>query len=245
MNIHPVNHAKGDTNRYCGPSAISIVTRMASGEAARLLRHVTGKTSIKGVHTGAMSKAFAMCGIEMSPRSFVVNNLTRRENGKIIKPTIAQWLAATVTTRTAGRVFLVLAGDHYQIISGRRFCCGRTKEIVSITDKRAHRRARIHSVYELIARGPITIPAAARKPKVRDFNAEGRRELEKFCRERGIPKGKIEYDGGIKDFVIPPCDLFRVGFSTMHHDWDETLDRLEYCYHNPSVLIEGDGHYSR
>lgn len=41
LQIKPVNHGKvkADKNRYCGPSAISAITGMTTGEAARLIDH--------------------------------------------------------------------------------------------------------------------------------------------------------------------------------------------------------------
>lgn len=70
---------------------------------------------------------------------------TRAKHG----PTLAQWLKDTKADRTAGRVYLIAAGLHWQVISGRRYCCGLTGEIVSIKHKRVRRRARVTGVWEL------------------------------------------------------------------------------------------------
>jgi hypothetical protein len=80
------------------------------------------------------------------------------------------------------------------------------REIVSITDKKVSRRARVTEVYEILLfpGNKITIPAVARKPKT--GRTDPPCELEAMLKKHGIPKGKIVRDGHIKDYVIPPCD---------------------------------------
>ena len=66
--------------------------------------------------------------------------------------------------------------------------------------------------------------------------------LKKLERKHGFT-GKIENDCGLRDYVVKPCSLFPEGLITMHHDWAETLDRVEHCVFNPE-LIE-NGYYGR
>lgn len=253
MKIHPVNHAKGDTNRYCGPSALSIVTGMSTGEAARLLRTLSGAAAIKGTTTGQMSRAFRTCGINMvrikvkhqAPAIMRKVCQVRRDTSETYtetRPTMTQWLKDSKDIRTPGRVFLIDAGHHWQIVSGRRFCCGRTGKIVSITDKKANRRARVSGVYELVG-DKIAIPPCARKPKA--TIDPYRKRLMQVEKENGF-KGRLVMNIGVKDYEVPPCDTFPHGFSTMHHDWSETLGRVLHCM-DPEVyasLADNDYHYS-
>jgi hypothetical protein len=254
MNIHPVNSPKNDANKYCGPAAISILTGMTTGEAARLLRQVSGKTLIKGTHAWQVLQALYRCGLtsRRMPAKVTCKEVTRKANFlcrggtyTVTKGewTLAQWLKKTVTQRTAGRVFLVAAGHHWLIITGRRYCCGITKEIVSITDDKVKRRARVTEVYEIMpmAGKTISIPERAKKPKPKADPY--RTALKKFEKANDLPSGKLESSGGFKDYVIPECDHFPEGFSTMHHDWCDTLSRLEKCFEHPSLLDDG-GHYS-
>lgn len=262
MEIHPVKHVKGDMNRYCGPSAISIVTGMTTGEAARLLRHVSRKRSIKGTSSTQMYSAFEKCGIYMKSLRVPLKpdpNISFDAQGhrwqRAVKtkdkqpdrrPTLAQWLRDSGDLRTAGRVFLVSAGNHWQIITGRRFCCGITRQIVGFTHDKVMRRARVSEVYELTAgrlRG-ITIPDLVRKPKKTITGDKQYAEVKKLEREYGF-KGRIERDGHIKDYVVPACDLFPRGFSTMHHDWWETLSRLLDAIADYEAHVDEDGHMSR
>lgn len=236
MKIHPVTHTKGDKNRFCGPAAISILTGMSTGEAARLIRHISGKKSVMGTSTTSVRRALAMCGAITTPSP------TLRTGPA---PTLAQWLKDTVKSRTAGRVFLLVARNHWQVISGRRYCCGQTGAIISIADKGCRKRARVTEVYEVTVPKAITIPLAARKPAASAKADPNRLSLAKLERKFGF-KGKIEIDSGFKDYVVPPCAAFPRGFSTLHHGWDETLSRVEYCLDPAIYETEADdqGHVS-
>ena len=153
LKIKPVTTLATDQNRYCGPAVISCVTGMNTGEAARLIRSVSGQKAVRGSFTTHVRRAFELCGIE----SF------RKTNSR--NCTLAAWLRESKDIRTTGRVFLVVAGHHFQLIEGRRYVCGRTRDIVSIKDKSVKRRCRVEEVYELKAEGKIIIPDQARKPK--------------------------------------------------------------------------------
>lgn len=249
MNIHPVTTVKSDKNRFCGPAAISILTGMNTGEAARLIRHLTGKTMVAGTSTGAIRKALTACNLSstpIGPTKIKVEDPKWSSGYRYDWPTLAQWLRDSVSLRSAGRVYLIVARNHWQVITGRRYCCGQTGEIISITDKRCRKRARVTEVFEIkpYSGKSIVIPDAARKPEASSRIDPSRSELERMLRVTGIPLGKIVNDGGWKDYVIPPCERFPLGFSTLHHDWSETLGRVQTCYDDPSLLLENDGHYS-
>ncbi len=133
-----------DKNRYCGPAVISALTDLTTGEAARLIRKQSGRKAIKGTHTWEVFDALEACsiwgrGINVKPDPW---------SGK---PTLARWLKESKDIRTPGRVFLIVAGNHWQLVSGRRYTCGRIREIVSIKDKRVKRRARVKRVWELMS----------------------------------------------------------------------------------------------
>ena len=147
LRIKPVNHGATlrDKNRYCGPSVISAITGMTTGEAAAQLRAVSGKRAIKGTHRSWVKTVLRRNNIEMLSCRDVWNIKLNRTDGV----TLAGWLKHTVKDRTADRVFLLVAGWHWQLVQGRRYVCGQTKEIVSIRDKRVKRRARVAEVYEL------------------------------------------------------------------------------------------------
>jgi hypothetical protein len=243
INIKPVNHGttKADKNRYCGPSAISAVTGMTTGEAARLLRHVSGRKAIKGSSVRDVTSALEMCNIKCTYQAFGL------KLGRSKGPTLAAWLRHTVKERTAKRVFLIVAGWHYQVVQGRRIVCGILGEPTSIRDKKVKRRARVANVYELSLLGvaemgaKITIPAEARKPKrdavVSSDYAQAKRlakkmeieiELDQIGPSRKYDVQKwISYDD--VDENNEPLDFAMMGVLDGHcsYDWWEVLGKLE------------------
>jgi len=188
LKIKPVNHGtvKADKNRYCGPSVISAITGMTTGEAARLVRSLSGVKSVKGTSTRQVRDALRDCNIDMQRYNFGM--ALSRSTG----PTLAAWLRATVKERNADRVFLIVAGWHWQLVQGRRYVCGIVGDVVSIKDKKIKRRARVAEVYELtMTAAKVVTPPAAKKVKVVDHNAKVRRELKKLTNQYGFD---IEYE---------------------------------------------------
>lgn len=232
MKIHEVKdgNSPGDKNRFCGPSAISILTGMTTGEAARLLRAVSGRRQIKGTGDNLMYKGLAKCGLRMAHLPIRLRPMT-----------LAQWLKLTVAERTSGRVFLVSAGNHWQVITGRRYACGRIREIVSIRDKRVKRRCRVEDVYEIIPlNGKIMIPPEAKKKQshVASWARKVYGSFRAFAREHGL-KYKVYDEGGCKYIQIEPTPFWPQGLDTMHYNFDETLGRLQTCFDNPALVENG------
>lgn len=207
MKIKPVTHISTDRNRYCGPAVISAVTGMNSGEAARLIRSVSGQRAVRGAHTTHVRRALTLCGIS----SYIVYTPLER------KPTLAQWLKNSKERRTTGRVYLVIAGNHFQLVEGRRYVCGRTRDIVSIKDKQVKRRARVEEVYELRADGKITIPDQARKPK--PPANQYRSYIDKMKKKYGFT---VEYERWNQTYWVEmPQHAEDLAWDTGHHLRDE------------------------
>ena len=230
VKIKPVNNTSSDTNRYCGPAVISAVTGMTTGEAARLIRHVSGQKMVKGSHTFHVLRALSLCNIQNVKTTVVT------------RPTLAQWLKSSKDVRTSGRVYLIVAGNHFQLVEGRRYVCGRTRDIVSVRSKYVKRRCRVETVHELISEGRIIIPNAARKPV--DHAASDRAKAQRLAKKMDV-KINIErvssYYGygspfsqywveGYKDVDAKgeDIDFSHVGVLDGHcaYDWGEVLDKL-------------------
>jgi hypothetical protein len=231
LKIKPVNHGttKADVNRYCGAAVVSAITGMTTGEAARLVRHLSGVRSVKGTTIRQIRDAFNACGVQFNRFEPVKFGMRfNRTNGV----TLTGWLRGTVKYRNAERVFLVVAGQHWQLVQGRRYVCGLTKEIVSIKDKKVKRRARVSYVYELTAPDGITIPHVAKKPKNPNSGATASK-ARRLAKELGV---EIEIDcnhdnersywlGGYKDAV----DYAEIGVIEQHtaYSWSEVVDTLQ------------------
>ena len=137
MKLHPITSGL-KKNRYCGPGALSAITGRTTDEMALLLRKVSGKRAIKGVGRAWMLMALNHMGYG-AVRQWVDIDHTR--------PTLAAWLKSAV--RPEGTIFLVSAGNHWQVISGRRFVCSQTKEIVSLRHPKVHRRSRVKDAWRI------------------------------------------------------------------------------------------------
>ena len=231
LKIKPVNHGttKADVNRYCGAAVVSAITGMTTGEAARLVRHLSGVRSVKGTTIRQIRDAVNACGVQFNRFEPVKFGMRfNRTNGV----TLTGWLRGTVKYRNAERVFLVVAGQHWQLVQGRRYVCGLTNEIVSIKDKKVKRRARVSYVYELTAPDGITIPHVAKKPKNPNSGATASK-ARRLAKELGV---EIEIDcnhdnersywlGGYKDAV----DYAEIGVIEQHtaYSWSEVVDTLQ------------------
>ena len=227
LKIKPVNHGttKADKNRYCGPSVISAITGMTTGEASRLVRSISGVKSVKGTSTSQVRKSLRDCNIDMQRCSF--NMALSRSTG----PTLAGWLKQTVKERTADRVFLIVAGWHWQLVQGRRYVCGIVGDVVSIKDKKIKRRARVAEVYELtMTAAKVVTPPAAKKPKqtTNNFRGKAQRLAKKMGMEISIERTGygdnsywIDYEG--------EDDYVDLGIIEGHcsYDWYEVLDKLQ------------------
>ena len=180
---------------------------MQSGEAARLLRKVSGRTKITGCHTHHLRSAFELCNVEVS---YVPN---WRNGAK----TLGQWLKASASWRKR-KPYLVVAGNHFQLVQGRSFVCGITKDVVSQKHASVKRRACIAEVYELRVKPGcrIAVPADARKPKLTRKVNESYRAFRQYCKEQGLSYeithcDNIEFSDGIQ-FPWYGC-------------WNEALER--------------------
>ena len=228
MKIKNVNNSTSDVNNYCGPAVISAVTGMTTGEAARLIRHVSGQKMVKGSHTFHVLRALSLCNIQNVKTTVVT------------RPTLAQWLKGSKDVRTSGRVYLIVAGNHFQLVEGRRYVCGRTRDIVSVRSKLVKRRCRVETVHELISEGKIIIPNAARKPV--DHAASNRAKAQRLAKKMDV-KINIEryydYDNRFSQYWVEgykdvddkgePMDFSQEGILDGHcaYDWGEVLDKLD------------------
>jgi hypothetical protein len=231
MKIKNVNNSTSDVNRYCGPAVISAVTGMTTGEAARLIRHVSGQRKVKGSHTFHVLRALSLCNI---------HNRKMTVRTAFSAPTLNQWLKGSKDMRTSGRVFLIVAGNHFQLVEGRRYVCGRTRDIVSVRNKLVKRRCRVETVHELISEGRIQIPNAVRKPV--DHAASNRAKAQRLAKKMDV-KINIEryydYDNRFSQYWVEgykdvdakgePMDFSREGILDGHcaYDWGEVLDKLD------------------
>ena len=166
MKIHPVikPRNKARHNRYCGPCALSILTGQDTGECAGTIRALSGVTAVRGTSPAQLMDAIECFGFKVIGANYPpLNNHWFRDHealhdtsGRLYQsrrnlkhaPTLAGWLKKNKSMRTSGRVFLLCVGWHWAVVSGRRYACGLTEDIVSVR-KAPKRRARVSAVWEI------------------------------------------------------------------------------------------------
>ena len=229
-----------DKNRYCGPSVISAMTDLTTGEAARLIRKQSGRPKITGTSTNQVLDGLRACNIKACRWEKPGVRLNRKTG-----PTLAGWLKMSQEDRTPGRVFLIVAGWHWQLVSGRRYTCGRIREIVSIKDKRVKRRARVAEVYELTSDNVTKPDIDVSKPKSKSNPYYYR--VNKMIRqypEFGITceKDDIDYwvtmsdelEGLATELEHPLCDEHYC--YDMEDVWKRMQDMVEFAKeHHPTI----------
>ncbi len=129
-------------NRWCGPSAVSFITGLSTDDVSLFIRNHYNRRKCTGTYLWEIGTVLNACGYALRPL----------HQFNDIKPrwTLARWLKESKDLRTSGRVFLVDAGNHWQLVTGRRYACGIAKEIVSIKHPKVKRRARVAFVAEII-----------------------------------------------------------------------------------------------
>lgn len=239
MKIHPIT----GKNRYCGPAAISAITGCTTDDAAYAIRKNSGQRFVKGTYAHQVIDVLKEAGITCTQ--------IRWSFSKDDRMTLAQWLRHTVDKRKPGIVYLLVAGNHYQVVSGRRATCGRIRKIVSVTDKSLKRRSRVSMVWQLSTDG-ITPP---KKPK-RTSNLVANL-VRKRAQEHGI---EIQIDRGVDGqrtfyYVYGPDHIEEhpnnpLEFSHIAYSWEEALTMVNEVIEfkegieNPGSLLITDGGYT-
>lgn len=235
MQLKPITHGP-KKNRFCGPAVISFITGLTTDDAAALIRIQTGRRAVMGTGPHEVSNALRACGFRM---------IGDREYGKD-RPTLARWLRDNKERRTAGRVFLIIAGNHWQLVTGQRFACGIVGEIVSVRHAGVKRRARVNSVYEIVHETDADHARAA-TAKARDtvcgrrssdrhyvnWNAAARRRTKALAAKHAIEIEVDDFGGGsLSIYAFPPAHL-----SEARERGDVVYDAVAYSWSEAEGMV--------
>jgi hypothetical protein len=226
--LKPVKRAAKGHNRYCGPAAVSIITGIDTAEASAVIRFVNKKRSVQGTHDWEIIKSLNLLGYHVSSAA-KLNPLNPKGN-----PTLAAWLKSD--QRDGKTLYLVVAGNHWQVVQGRRYCCGISKDIVSIRDEKVKRRARVTAVYRIEHARKVAL-ADVLPAKVKDTEATVRRKARTLAAKHGIEiEAERMWDGGeyYTSIIVwgqpDVCDdEARDPFYGDHYadDWADALERVQ------------------
>lgn len=180
--IKPVKRAAKGHNRFCGPAALSIIAGIDTAEAAAVIRHVSRKRSVTGTSHWELLRSLSLLGYKADSAA-KVDPLSRKTN-----PTLAAWLKSD--ERDGKSLYLIAAGHHWQVVQGRRFCCGITKDIVSIRDEKVKRRARVTAAFKIEQERKVALtevlPAKPKKDDRARREEKARREAKRLAKEHNI-----------------------------------------------------------
>ena len=176
-------------NRYCGPAAVSIISGIDTTRAARLLRQVSGKKMICGVHNHHVSAALKRLGYELRP--------VQIERGI----TFAHWCI----NRDSAALYLISAGNHYSIVQGDRYCCSQTVSLVPVSEA-PHRRARMRSLWTVHRVAEIDPETVVQSPP-KDNSWLKRITVCRRAKQFGVEIDDQSRQGGVI-WVYPPTGLF-------------------------------------
>ena len=138
LKLNPVQSVPGG-NRFCGPAVVSSILNVDTKTSAFLLRHRNNRRQITGTAPNWIANVLKDCGISMT---------LSEQYPKAQAPTLNQWLSRTHGERLdTGNLYLLVAGNHWQLIQDMRYVCGIVKDVVSIEHPQVKRRARVTAVY--------------------------------------------------------------------------------------------------
>ena len=218
-------------NRWCGPAVVSFITGLSTDDVSLLIRQQTGRKKVTGTYASEVRRALNACGY----------SLVRRPVRD--KPTLAKWLRDNKDQRTAGRVYLIEAGNHWQLVTGRRYACGIVRDVVSVKHPKVKRRARVKGVYEVMGsihaddmtqtiQNNLALTKAARR-EATNTRATARKKAKSLAAVWGVDIEVDDFGGGnLSIYCFPPQwfqdlrDDGEVDVEIVAYSWDEAVDVL-------------------
>lgn len=138
-----------NSNRYCGPAAIALLTGVHVDEAARALRIVSRKRAIKGATNRQMMDAMYMLGYMAVP---VPTGATGKH-----RPTLTQVLAGSLRNRQPETAYLMVVTGHYVVIRGRKLYDNRHPDGIWLGEC-PYRRKRVRGLWVVEKHCAPTLP---------------------------------------------------------------------------------------
>lgn len=180
-------------NKYCGPSAVSILTGIGTREAAAMMRQYDpNKPRIKGSSFHHVNAALLSSGLRLQPLQSI------QKEGR---STLYRWASA----HRDGKTYLVNSGKHWVVVQSGHAICGWCKDLLPARD---HPFARTFvRQYTEVVRGEkddLYVPPPKAKPTVRRPRAPRTwKELRAKAEELGLV---IEQDFSDLWFIAPADD---------------------------------------
>jgi len=137
MRLHHALPVAGQKhNRYCGPAALAALTGLNTGEAAAMLRDITGKRAIMGTSSDAMIEALGRCGMRVQHEEEYYPHSSM---------TLRNWLRDFYK----GQLILMIAMNHWWAMHDGFFVDSFNKLPTPIKDVH-NPKSQVHKIYFLV-----------------------------------------------------------------------------------------------
>ncbi|USN14884.1 hypothetical protein PAPPERLAPAPP_05190 [Brevundimonas phage vB_BpoS-Papperlapapp] len=240
--LHSVHGTVPKLKRWCGPSAISIITGQPYHHALALLKDVKAAR-----RTYRVTKAPIVKGASSPSVRAVLKSLGYLTTQRVTPAgiTVAAWLAARPPADQF-TTFLIVAANHWMVVRGDEACCGILGTPTPV-ERMKFRRGVVTECWVVTpsSQGVAPIVTEARKPSARAASswdrseARDRRAFVKLARQHAFTYDIVRDCDTIRYMEIAPCAVFPKGLDTLHHDWAETLDRVRHCLDHPEDAASG------
>tara|TARA_R100000458_G_C8218551_1_gene203669 strand:+ start:127 stop:969 length:843 start_codon:yes stop_codon:yes gene_type:complete len=223
-------HPHRGKNRWCGPGAIAILTGVTTDDASRMIRAITGKRSCTGTPTTVLREVLRQCGIESHPHNYLDTQK---------RPTLNQWVEQG---NSQGGTYLVVAGNHFQILTGDLFVDNQVKEPTAFEDLKKGKRRRVEATYRLHCPDGVKVPTHINRKLVcgeklkleRNKVSTVRRKVNALAKELDVSINTEDWRD-LEQLWVYVSDEFEAKYGDPWDDyeghvrfsWDEVLDMLE------------------
>lgn len=222
IKLHPLNQ---NGNKYCGPSAISILAGIGTKEAALLIRKANPiKMRVRGTGPWDLRKTLHMLGFDL-----------QREEKLEVGGSVKGWLARH---GAPNYTYVLVAGHHWLVVQGREtVVCGISKEEMG-SGEHPYARKHVKEVYRVtqfknVDAAAVVAEEVARK-KANAWrvvgSTKGRTEAKRLAEQYGIV---IDKEPGMESTWVGPPDWMEGEELDPYYDdhyvgeWSEILERVK------------------
>ena len=242
--LHSVEGCPSSRARYCGPSALSIITGLSYMETLMLLKAEKQKN-----HPRKAISSMVIKGTDPVYMRRVLTKLGYRLEEVPIREqmTFAKWLRSR-SPELRKEMVLIVAGNHYMVTEGNKACDGIVREPVFISKMKGRRKRmetahiivkadgkRAFSQHRLIVTKKIDEEKASRGKAVAKHGAQYR-EVAKAVKELGMEISTVQT--GYEFEILAKDDHSIDGLSHLFRGderWQDAVEWLRYLKANGIV----------
>ncbi|UTC28336.1 hypothetical protein GURKE_03080 [Brevundimonas phage vB_BpoS-Gurke] len=229
--LQPVHGYIPDRTRWCGPTALAAITGLPYADCLERFRQLRRNRGRRAVVKGVAQKDMRAVLIGLGYR---IQDVTPAAG-----PSLARWLDNRAGA-DALSTFLIVAGNHYITVRGDEGLCSLTHGKPVPLAQLKKRRAAVTDAWRIVKPAQLTLtPLPKPKPcPIKRMDQQHYQAFRAFARAQGFTYRRYD-EAGLPYVQTSPFGPFPKGIDTMHHGWDETLERLRTCVAHPDEVHNG------